>query len=391
MKHSLLSTTSVKALTKPGYYLDGVGLYLQVRQAPDGRITKSWIFRYARAGKTRDMGLGGYPGISLAAARGLAMEQREHLARGDDPLDLRDAKKEAARIAKLENQTFKHVAEEYLALWVPTFRNEKHGKQWRTTLKATYGSLGHRPAIAIDALAINTLLKPMYEKTPVTAARTKQRIERVIQWLKDGRPAPRIAASKRVKHHAAMPISELPAFMLGLRARDSISARALEFTILTAARTGDTIDAKWDEIDLERAVWTISDGRHKTGKTFEVPLSRRAIEILDSLPRVNGYVFPGAKAGKPISNMTMLELLKSATGTGYTVHGFRSTFRDWAGDHTSFPREVIEAAMSHQIKDKAEAAYRRSNALEKRRELMEEWSKRCATPFIEGVKNRKAG
>jgi integrase len=178
-----------------------------------------------------------------------------------------------------------------------------------------------------------------------------------------------------------MPFAELPAFMAELRERAFVSARALEFTILTVARTADAIGAKWKEIDLEAGVWTVSDGRHKTGKDFEIPLSQRAIEILQELPREKGgYLFPGSKAKSPLSNMAMLELLRGMRGDSLTVHGFRSSFRDWAGDHTNFAREVIEAAMSHQIKDRAEAAYRRSAALEKRRKLMEAWAKYCSSP-----------
>jgi integrase len=178
-----------------------------------------------------------------------------------------------------------------------------------------------------------------------------------------------------------MPFTELPAFMADLRNRESISARALEFTILTVARTSDTIGARWNELDLHAGVWTVGDGRHKSGKDFEVPLSKRAVEILRALPREKGgYVFPGARAKAPLSNMAMLEALRGMRGKGLTVHGFRSTFRDWAGDRTNFAREVIECAMSHQIKDRAEAAYRRSAALEKRRKLMQTWADYCASP-----------
>jgi integrase len=173
--------------------------------------------------------------------------------------------------------------------------------------------------------------------------------------------------------------------MAELRGRDSISARALEFTVLTVARTADTIGARWQEIDFDTGVWTVSDGRHKTGKEFEIPLSKRALALLKALPRERGgYVFPGAKAREPLSNMAMLELLRGMRGNGLTVHGFRSTFRDWAGDRTNYARETVEAAMSHQIKDKAEAAYRRSTALEKRRKLMEVWAQYCASLPVKG-------
>ena len=214
-----------------------------------------------------------------------------------------------------------------------------------------------RPISAIDGALITETLAPIWTKKPETARRVKQRIERVIQWVRDGRPLPSKGASKRVKHHPALPFADLPAFMAELRDRDSISARALEFTILTAARTSEVIGAKWSEIDLDAGVWTVPAERMKGGKEHQVPLSKRAIAILEDLPRERGgYVFPGAKAKAPLSNMAMLELLRGMDGNGFTVHGFRSTFRDWAGDRTNFAREVIEHALAHQIKDKAEAS-----------------------------------
>ena len=200
----------------------------------------------------------------------------------------------------------------------------------------------------------------------------------------EGRPAASDARSEQAgKHHPAMPFIELPDFMERLSKENSVSARALEFAILTAARTGEVIGAKWSEIDLNAGVWTVPAERMKGGKEHQVPLSKRAIAILESLPREKGgYVFPGAKAKAPLSNMAMLELLRGMSANGYSVHGFRSSFRDWAGDRTHYAREVIEHALAHQIKDKAEAAYRRSDALEKRRRLMEEWAKYCSSPVI---------
>jgi len=198
---------------------------------------------------------------------------------------------------------------------------------------------------------------------------------------------PKQAAAKRIKHHAALPFDELPAFMAELRRRNSISARALEFTVLTAARTAETIGARWDEIDLEGGLWTVPARRMKASKEHTVPLSKRALQILEGLPRDGEYLFPGASAGAPLSNMAMLELLRGMNGDGLTVHGFRSTFRDWAGDRTSYPREVIEHALAHKLKDKVEASYRRSDALEKRRRLMDAWAGYCtARPQAKGEK-----
>ena len=202
--------------------------------------------------------------------------------------------------------------------------------------------------------------------------------------MRDGKPLPHQSAAKRVRHHPALPFTELPAFMAELRENESISARALEFTILAAARTGETIGAKWSEIDLDAAVWAVPGERMKGGKEHEVPLSKEAVTLLENLPREKGgYAFAGARAKKPLSNMAMLQLLRGIR-SGLTVHGFRSTFRDWAGDRTNFPREVIEHALAHRIKDKAEASYRRSSALEKRRRLMEAWAGYCSVPFVSG-------
>jgi integrase len=242
--------------------------------------------------------------------------------------------------------------------------------------------LGSRPIAAIDGALITEALRPIWQKMPETARRTKQRIERVVQWIKDGMPLPAHGASKPpVRHHPALPFAELPGFMAELRERESISARALEFTILTAARTSETIGAPWDEIDLDEAVWTIPAERMKSPRPHRVPLSREAVALLRALPRVRGnkHVFPGAKAS--LSNMAMLELLRGMRGNGLTVHGFRSTFSDWARERTNYPRDVVEMSLAHAIKDKSEAAYRRGDALPKRRRLMTEWSRYCSAPI----------
>jgi integrase len=325
------------------------------------------------------MGLGPLHTISLSEARSRAKVARQALLDGEDPIELKRKRRDEARADSAERMQFKDAAQRFLDLHEAEWKNSKHRAQWQSTLRTyAFPTLASRPISAIDGALITDALASIWTKKPETARRVKQRIERVCQWVKDGMPLPRHGASKRVKHHPAMPFTELPAFMAELRERKFVSAKALEFTILTVARTADAIGAKWKEIDLEAGVWTVSDGRHKTGKDFEIPLSRRAIEILEELPREKGgYVFPGAKAKAPLSNMAMLELLRGMRGDGLTVHGFRSSFRDWAGDHTNFAREVIEAAMSHQIKDRAEAAYRRTAALEKRRKLMEAWARYC--------------
>jgi integrase len=279
---------------------------------------------------------------------------------------------------------FKDAAKRFLNLHRENWKNAKHRQQWENTLRDyAYPSLGTRPIAAIDGAVITEALESIWTKKPETARRVKQRIERVTQWVKDGMPLPMQGASKRVRHHPALPYAELPAFMAELRNRDGISARALEFTILTATRISEVLGAKWSEIDLREAVWIIPAARMKDGKEHQVPLSRRAIELLERIPRTSGgYVFSGIKPKSPLSNMAMLELLRGVRGDGLTVHGFRSTFRDWAGDRTHYPREVIEHALAHRIKDKAEASYRRGDALEKRRRLMNEWAKYCSSPAV---------
>ena len=376
-----LSAVKVNRLKTPGRYCDGLGLWLQVTEAAGG-VTKAWLFRYQRHGRARQMGLGALHTVTLAEARERARQARQILLDGDDPIELKRKKRDEARTETAERILFKDAAERFLDLHESTWKNAKHKEQWKSTLKTyAYPTLGSRPIAAIDGALITDAIQSIWIKKPETARRVKQRIERVIQWVRDGRPLSSKGASKRVRHHPALPFAELPAFMAELRERDSISARALEFAILTAARTSEVIGAKWSEIDLDAGVWTVPAERMKGGKEHQVPLSKRAIAILEDLPRERGgYVFPGAKAKAPLSNMAMLELLRGMDGNGFTVHGFRSTFRDWAGDRTNYAREVIEHALAHHIKDKAEASYRRSAALDKRRQLMEAWAKYCSLP-----------
>ena len=254
---------------------------------------------------------------------------------------------------------------------------------WTVGWPYAYPAIGSRPVSAIDGAVITETLSSIWRKKPETARRVKQRIERVTQWVKDGMPLPRHDVSKRVRHHPALSFTELPAFIAELSDRKSISARALEFTILTATRTSEALSAKWSEIDLKAAVWTIPAERMKSDRQHRVPLSKRAVALLSELPReAGGYVFPGAKAKSSLSNMAMLELLRGMNGDGLTVHGFRSTFSDWAREQTAYPRDVVEMALAHAIKDKSEAAYRRGDALEKRRRLMEEWARYCSSPAV---------
>jgi integrase len=391
MKFNQLTHRKLAAVTKPGAYGDGAGLYLQVSDYG----TKSWCFRYTRNGRSREMGLGSARQISLKLAREIAKEQRAILLRGDDPIEVRRAKRGAALAREAARITFQEAAEQYIFAHSSSWKNSKHRDQWKATLETyAYPVMGKLPVDAIELPHVLKVLEPMWHAKTETASRLRGRIERILSWAtvrkyRSGEnPArwtghldemlPSKTKLRKVRHHPALSVADLPAFMAELHSNPSISARALELTILTATRTNEVIGARWSEVAED--VWTVPGERMKASKTHQVPLSRRAIEILESLPREGEYVFPGARAGAPLSNMAMLELLRGMRGNGLTVHGFRSTFRDWAGDQTNFARELIEAALAHRLKDKAEAAYRRSDALEKRRELMEAWAKYCSSP-----------
>jgi integrase len=375
-----LTDKTVKAATEQGRYADGGGLYLQVSKWG----TKAWLFRYMTDGKARQMGLGSVDTFSLKEARERARTARQMLADGIDPIEHRLAERDARRAHEATRITFKDAAKEFIAVHEETWSNAKHRWQWRNTLETVYGKLGDRPVSAIDDRLINETLAPIWVKTPVTASRVKDRIKRVVNWVAEGKPLPQPSKTRAVKHHAALPYAELPEFMVWLRGKRSISAKALEFTILTAARTGETLEARWGEIDLDAKVWTVPGARTKSGRQHRVPLSDRAQEILNNMPREKGgkFVFPGSRAKQPLSNMAMLRLLKSRDD-GLTTHGFRSSFRDWCAEQTNYPRELAEAALAHALKDKTEAAYQRGDLLDKRRRLMDAWTHYCASPPAE--------
>jgi integrase len=377
-----LSTRAIAAAKELGLYGDGGNLYLQVANINGNGPTKSWVLRYMVDGRARKMGLGSINDFSLAEARERARQARQQLADGVDPIEARLATRDAARKEGAESVTFKAAAEKFLDVHEAGWRNDKHRAQWRSTLATyAYPTLGTRPVKAVDAALVNAMLAPIWTKTPETASRVRQRVERVVQWVKDGMPLPAPTKAKRVEHHAALPWAEIPGFMADLRQRDNYSARALEFTILTAARTGETIGALWPEIDLDAKVWTVSASRMKAHREHRVPLSDRAVAILKALPRIRGekHVFPGAKHGAGLSNMAMLELVRGMR-PGLTTHGFRSTFKTWASEQTSHPNIVSEAALAHAIPDKVEAAYRRGDLFAKRVRLMKDWASFCARP-----------
>lgn len=297
------------------------------------------------------------------------------LSDGVDPIEHRLASRDLSVKEARERVTFKQAAEQFLAVHEAGWRNDKHRAQWRSSLKAhAFGILGERPITAIDQALINEAVAPIWTATPETARRVRDRIERIVQWVKDGMPLPtRNGNAKR--GHKALPWRELPQFMDTLRQRDSISARALEFVILTAARTGEAIGACWDEIDLKEKVWSVSAERMKSHRPHRVPLSAPALKLLEALPREKGndFLFIGGRAGRGLSNMAMLELLKDLA-PGYTVHGFRSAFKDWAAEATATPNMVSEAALAHVVGDKTEAAYRRGDLFAKRAKLMADWA-----------------
>jgi integrase len=373
-----LNALKVNRLKAPGRYSDGHGLYLQVAEGG----TKAWLFRYMRNGRAHQMGLGALHTVSLAEARVRAREARQLILDEQDPLEVKRKRRDESRAADGERMLFRDAALRFLELHEGTWKNDKHRAQWKSTLGAyAFPKLGSRPVVAIDGALITDSLASIWQTTPETARRTKQRIERVLQWVREGQPLPRQTVGKNVKHHSALAFDDVAQFMAELGERESISARALEFTILTAARTGETIGATWDEIDLDAETWVIPAERMKSSRPHRVPLSKPLVAMLKALPREKGnpFVFVGARAKYPLSNMAMLELLRGMR-PGHTVHGFRSSFSDWSRERTNYPRDVVEMALAHAIKDKSEAAYRRGDALEKRRRLMAEWARYCASP-----------
>ncbi|RKQ73474.1 tyrosine-type recombinase/integrase [Oceanibaculum indicum] len=382
---------------KVGRYGDGNGLWLHVGK----NGARSWVFRYRRDGKSREMGLGPVAVVSLAEARQKALDARRQLFEGIDPLAARNAAMLATRAQQKATTTFQQATERFIGSNEAAWRNDKHRQQWRNTLATyAYPHFGDLSVAAVDTDLVLKALEPIWTEKPETASRLRQRIERVLDWAtaremrKGENPArwrghlqnvlPSHAKVRKVQHHAALPYDQLPAFMTELAGQAGISARALEMAILTATRTGEVIGARWPEIDLEAAVWTIPAERMKAGKEHRVPLSRYAVGILTDLKKhadsADGHVFPGMKKGKPLSNMAMLATLKRMDRADLTAHGFRSTFRDWAAERTGYPAEVAEMALAHTISSKVEAAYRRGDLFEKRRRMMEDWASFATTP-----------
>jgi len=419
-----LSATKVACCTTPGYLLDGGGLYLQVtarasafpgekKSKPIDVVTKSWCFRYRDrvTSRLRELGLGTLLDVSLAEARVKAAEMRDLLRNGKDPLEERRRVKDALKLEKARRKTFDECAAMLIAIKRSELSNVKSGDQWENTLN-DYASpfFGSWPVAEVNTAIIVKALSQIWTDKTETAVRVRGRIESVLDWatvsgLREGdNPArwrghlehllPNPSMVQKKSHHPALPYAEIGEFTAALRAQAGISAKALEFAILTAARTGEVIGFRWEEFDSEKAIWTIPGERMKAGKEHTVPLSGRALEIVKELEKakLGDFVFPGSKAKTPLSNMSMAMLVRrmdaermEAEGKGWrdvggnaiVPHGFRSTFRDWAGEMTNFPRDLIEACLAHQLKNKSEAAYARGTMPEKRRKVMEAWAKLC--------------
>lgn len=414
-----LSPLAVERQKKRGMFADGRGLYLCVNE----KGGKSWIYRYSIIGKKgqkvrREMGLGAYPAVSLADARDKAIEASRIVAAGKDPIVARDSAGTLAKLAKAREKTFQECAVSYIDAHKAGWRNAKHIWQWTNSLeKHVYPTFGDIPVQDVDLTLVIKVLEPIWETKTETASRIRGRIEAVLDWAKtreyrtgenparwrghlENLLAPRFKVQKIV-HQPALPYDQLGDFLAVLKEQGGTAAEALNFTILTAARTNETISATWDEIDLQKKVWTIPGHKMKAGREHRIPLSEAAIGILteqeaklDAKERKkNPYLFTGLKYAKPLSNMAMLVLLRRMNAVDETprwidgrtkepivVHGFRSSFREWAAEQTNFPREVAEAALAHAVGDKVEAAYRRGDLFEKRRLMMDAWARYCLTP-----------
>ena len=390
-----LTALKVAKVKKPGMYSDGAGLYLQVTGDGESKVAKSWIYRFTLRGRSREMGLGSLSLFGLAEARAKAAQCRRLTYEGIDPIESRRAQRTQAALEAATSLTFKDCTEQYIAAHRAGWRNAKHAAQWSATLK-TYAEpvIGILPVQKIDTALVMKILEPLWSKKPETASRLRGRIEAVLDWAavrghrERENPArwrghldkllPARAKVRKIKHHAALPYDELPAFMAVLRSQEGTAARALEFLVLTAARTGEVIGAQ--PAEMKDKVWTVPTDRMKGGKEHRVPLSAPALTIVEKMrdDYEGAFVFPGGKRDKPLSNMAMLALLERMGRSDLTAHGFRSTFRDWAAECTSYPSEVVEMALAHTINSKVEAAYRRGDLFEKRRLLMAEWAKFCA-------------
>lgn len=406
-RHATPLTAATVRTVDPGRYADGGNLYLFVRS----QRAAFWVFRYTpRGGRMREMGLGparGKDAVPLADARDLAAPLRRLVRNGIDPLDQRKAEAAAALAAdqaeKAKAITFRAVTGFYLDAHEAGWRNAKHRQQWQNTLDAyAFPHMGDLPVASVGTAHVLAALEPIWREKPETASRVRGRVEAVLdyaktrEWRAGENPArwkghldnllPARGKVARVVHHAALPWHDIGQFVVELRQQSGIAARALEFAILTAARTGEVIGATWQEIDMQAAVWTVPAARMKGGRDHRVPLTDAALAVLRALAPLRddlagGWVFPGMRRGRPLSNMAMLVLLRRMNHGDITAHGFRSAFRDWTAEATNYSGEVAEQALAHVLGDKVEAAYRRGDLFEKRRGLMQAWSDYCSRPI----------
>jgi integrase len=386
-----LSALKVARAKEPGMLADGGSLYLRI--APGG--SRQWIFRYVTNGRLRDMSIGPAHTLTLAEARERATEARKLRLDGIDPIDHKRARMAALRAADARTITFRECCEAYLRSHDASWSSARHRAQWRSTLERLYPILGALPVQAIDTPLVLRALKPIWEKTPVSASRLRGRIEAVLGWatvhhyrsgdnpakwgglLEHALPAPGKVA--KVEHHSALPYADIPEFMFKLRGNTGIAARALEFICLTAARSGEAVGVRWAEIDLDARLWTVPASRMKAGKEHRVPISAAAMAVLDQMQRIrtSDHVFRVA-TDKPVRGADVWRLANRLAGI--SVHGLRSSFRDWAAERTSFPRELAEMALAHSVGSAVEQAYRRGDLFEKRRKLMDAWAEFCGKP-----------
>jgi integrase len=397
-----LNTAKLRTLTKPGTYGDGAGLYLQVR----GAENRSWLYRFKLNRKAHLMGLGTAADVSLAEAREAAAAVRKLVRQGIDPIERRRMQR-AELAARAGLNTFSEVADAYIAAHEASWRNSKHRQQWRNTLD-TYAVpiLGKLPVAQVDVGSIMRVLEPIWREKTETASRLRGRIESVLDyasargWRTGDNPArwrghldnllPARSRIAQVIHHPALPWRDVGAFIKALGDEQGTGALALRFAILTATRTGEAIGAMWSEINIQEALWIIPARRMKAGREHRVPLSTGALAVLAEASKLrtkkdqDSPVFPGGKAGKALSNMALLMLLRRMGRSDLTAHGFRSTFRDWCAEATNYPREIAEAALAHTLRDKTEAAYQRGDLMEKRRRLMADWATFCGRAMPAG-------
>ena len=390
------SADQVEKLSVVGTHADGKGLYLQVA----GTGTKSWLYRYQLAGRRRNMGLGGYPAMTLSQARKKKNDYQMRVKAGIDPLEEKRKSKEQGTADRREQaallMTFSRCAEEYIEAKRSGWKNRKHAQQWENTL-ATYADpvIGDMPVKQIESEHILEVLQPIWLDKTETANRVRNRIELVLDYattlkhrtgdnpgrwrgnLSNLLPSP--SKVKEVKHHTALHYDDMPEFMANLSNAKGLGSRALILTILAATRTSETLKATWSEFDLEKGIWTIPKSRMKAGKEHRIPLSKPAVILLKKLGPAEGpvFVFPGAKKNSHLSNMSMTTVLRRMKRGDVTVHGFRSTFRDWAAEKTNYPDRLAEKALSHTLKSESEAAYQRGHLLDKRAVMMNAWARYC--------------